>query len=107
MKLYLPEEKEVVRVDIKGGGGNSACITLIDASIDEAINFVKESLANVGSPGTTSCLTPQSKLRISCYKAIGNKKSHSKSITAYGVTANQVKQILINDITKWKELEKG
>lgn len=98
MKLYEPQKIEVVRVDIKGGKNNSYCITLEETNITETINFVNQSLKDVKYQESNSCLQPPSKVTISCYKAIGDRKGNSKSLTVYGLKSSQIKTILLNKI---------
>jgi len=103
MKLYIPEEKEVVRVDIKGGKNNSCCLTLIETDIYQAISFVEETLKDIYYHEERKVLDPIPKLIISCYEAKGNKKGSSKSITVYGINADYAKNLLIKQITNEDE----
>lgn len=103
MKIYIPEEKEVIRIDIKGGKNNSACITLIDTDIYQALAFVKDSLKDSYYHEERQVFDPIKKLTISCYMAKGNKKGNSKSVTVYGVTADYVKNLLINKLKNENE----
>lgn len=98
MKLYIPEEKEVVRIDIKGGKNKSACLTVIETDIFQTISFVEETLKDVYYHEERKVLEPIPKLTISCYEAKGNKKGNSKSLTVYGLTADYVKNLLIEKI---------
>lgn len=100
MKLFIPEEKEVIRVDIKGGKNNSSCLTLIDTDIYQAKNFVEELLKGIYYHEERICLDAVPKLTISCYEAKGNKKGKSKSITVYGIKADYVKNLIVNELTK-------
>ena len=98
MKLYIPEDKEVIRIDIKGGKGNSSCLTLIETDIYQALSFVEDSLKDVYYHEERICLKPIPKLTISCYEARGNKKGNSKSCTVYGLSADYVKTLLIDKL---------
>lgn len=100
MKLYIPEKKEVVRVDIKGGKNNSACITLIDTDIYQAKSFIEDLLKDKYYHEERCCLEAIPKLIISCYEAKGNKKGNSKSLTVYGLKAHYIQNIIIDKLTK-------
>ena len=100
MKLYIPEEKEVVRIDIKGGKNNSACLTVIETDIYQSINFVEETLKDVYYHEERNVFEPIPKLTISCYEAKGNKKGNSKSLTVHGLKADYVKKLLIEKLSE-------
>ena len=99
MKLYKPEEKEVIRIDIKGGKNNSTCLTLIDTDKYAALSFVKEALKDTYYHEERNVLSPIPKLTVSCYEAKGNKKGKSKSTTVYGLSADILKNILIDKLS--------
>ena len=107
MKLFIPEEKEVIRVDIKGGKNNSACLTVIDTDIYQAKSFIEELLKDVYYHEERICLDAVPKLTISCYEAKGNKKGKSKSLTVYGVKADYVKNLIISKLTKYEDKQRA
>ena len=98
MKLYIPEDKKVVRVDIKGGKNNSTAFTLIDTTIEDTIIYVKKTLRHTVYNLVLSCLEKPPSVTVSCYYAKGNQKFKSKSITVYGLDAMKIREILINGL---------
>ena len=96
MRIYKRQAVRVVRIDIKGGKGNSRCITVADTTIEEAIMFVRSVFSKVMVNYNHPSTQPPPKIIVSCYEAEGDKKSKSKSLTLWGLKADEIKDRLIN-----------
>lgn len=96
MKLSKHIPKSVVRIDIKGGPGNSKVITVEETTVRL---FVMTAMSDVNTNVSVNAIKGlQKKLTVSCYEAMGDAKSKSKSMTLYGVDAEEVFHHLVNKI---------
>jgi hypothetical protein len=96
MKLVTP--KKVVRIDIKGGKGNSRCLTVEETNLEECVQYLKDLLAKIRMKIDIQALVKMKTVTISCFEVENGKRIKNKSISAYGMTADQIHSLIIKSL---------
>lgn len=100
MRLYKKQPDKIIRIDIKGGAGNSTTITLDQTTLKEVYSFIE----NLFKGKRLTQVTPSSKplkLVITIYSQIGLiRDKETKSLTIYNLSCISAKAIILNEINK-------
>lgn len=93
MKLYTPQPKELVRLQIARKGEQTKYLTFCDTTLNEAKEVIKNLITNNLN---VDPFESKVKTSLNFREAVGSKNGKTETISFYGLSTDETEAIILN-----------